>query len=125
MTIAISGWLSQKDDKFQEWQHLIDDLRDTGSGLYDFRWESTVPSSILGGLACGAKNAVKSVLGVRSISKNFLRIGGKALGLISVLIGGYQVYNGIAKVFKKSKANAKVAGALLACSLALRDPFKS
>lgn len=110
MTIAISGWLSQQDDKFQDWQHLIDDLRDTGSSLYDFRWESTVPSSILGGLACGAKNAVKSTLGVRSIAKNFLSIGSKSLGIISVLLGGYEVYSGIAKVFKKSKANAKVAG---------------
>lgn len=30
----------------------------------------------------------------------------------------------VAQVFKKSKANAKLAGILLACTLALRDPFR-
>ena len=40
-------------------------------------------------------------------------------------IGIIEVGCSIASVFKDSKRNAKLAGALLACTLALREPFHS
>ena len=47
----------------------------------------------------------------------------RVLGALSVALGVYEVGKGIAEVFKLSKANAKLAGALLGCTLALREPF--
>ena len=45
------------------------------------------------------------------------------IAALSVALGVYEVGKGIAEVFKLSKANAKLAGALLGCTLALREPF--
>ena len=47
----------------------------------------------------------------------------RALGTLTAALGVYEVGKGIADVFKLSKANAKLAGALLGCTLALREPF--
>ena len=42
---------------------------------------------------------------------------------VGVGILGYEIASNVAQVFKRSKANAKEAGKLLACSLLLRDRF--
>ena len=43
---------------------------------------------------------------------------------IMAALGTFEVTRGVANVFKDSKANAKLAGVLLACALALREPFR-
>ena len=119
----ISGFLSQEDDKFSEWMNMIEHLKESQTALYDFKWESQIPASILQGLQEGAKSAFGSVSSIvatltRTLSTRYL------LGL-SAVVGTVQVVNGIANVFKQSKANAKLAGTLLGCTLALREPFHS
>lgn len=44
---------------------------------------------------------------------------------ILAALGTFEVTQGVANVFKDSKANAKLAGVLLGCTLALREPFRS
>ena len=48
--------MSENEDKFEEWLNLIEHLKDSQTALYDFRWESQVPASVLQ----GAKKGVKS-----------------------------------------------------------------
>ena len=52
------------------------------------------------------------------------RVFGKTLAA-AFLMGAGCITHEIIKLFKKSKANAKIAGGLLACALVLRDPFRS
>ena len=80
-----------------------------------------MPSSIWQGV----KQGVKSICGglvdhLFSIANIVSGIGKKVLGVVGAacVVGG--VVTGVTGVFKESKMNAKVAGALLACSLALR-----
>ena len=60
-------------------------------------------------------------------SNLFGRFFGRLMGqrLAGLLLGTGFVTHEIMKLFKASKKNAKVAGALLACALVLRDPFRS
>ena len=48
----------------------------------------------------------------------------KSMYPILSAIGAFEVTKSVSQVFKDSKANAKLAGMLLACTLALRDPFR-
>ena len=52
----------------------------------------------------------------------FSSVGKKVLGVMSIVAGGI---GGVAEVFNESKRNAKEAGKLLACALALREPFRA
>ena len=73
----------------------------------------------------GIKKGVKSAFGsVTSMFSLLVRtLPKRVLGVISAVIGTFEVGKGVADVFKQSKANAKLAGALLGCTLALREPF--
>ena len=100
---------------------MIEHLKDSQTALYDFKWESKIPASVWQGIKKGAKSAFGSITSMFSI---FLRtLPKRVLGALSAVIGTYEVGKGIADVFKQSKANAKLAGALLGCTLALREPF--
>lgn len=61
VTIAISGFLSQGEDKMLQWEQLIAHLQQTNTALYDYSWESQMPSSIRQGLLMGVKNAINTV----------------------------------------------------------------
>ena len=75
---------------------MIEYLKDSQTALYDFGWESLVQANIWQGLRNGIRN---------------------------IFAGTYEAKKGVRGVFKQSKANAKLAGALLGCTLALREPF--
>ena len=92
--------------------------------MYDYRWESKVPKNIGQGLWRGVLGGINSIFSLckYSIIKS---VAGKAFAPIAVAVGAYEVIKGVSDVFKESKANAKLAGTLLACTLALRDPFQS
>lgn len=61
---------------------------------------------------------------VMNVFKSFSkRLPGKILAPIAAVVGAFEIVNGVADVFKDSKANAKLAGTLLGCSLAIREPF--
>ena len=102
---------------------MIEHLKESQTALYDFKWESQIPASLLQGLQEGAKSAFGSV---GSIVATLTRtLSTRSLLGLSAVVGTYQVVNGIANVFKQSKANAKLAGTLLGCTLAMREPFHS
>ena len=115
--------MSEQEDKFEEWLNLIKHLKDSQTALYDFRWESQVPASVLQGVKSGVKSFFKDITSVGLVLTRFLPR--KVVGALGVVLGVGEVGYGIAKVFKQSKANAKVAGTLLGCTLALREPFHS
>ena len=61
VTIAISGFLTQDMDKNEQWEKLLEHLRDSNTALYDYCWESQMPSSVGQGLLLGIRNAVNTV----------------------------------------------------------------
>lgn len=127
VTIAIAGFMSQDSDNIHEWQKLIDHLEESGSSVFSYRWESKIPSNVIQGAIEGAKGAYSSIKfiynNLYSVLTRYLKSG--AMAALAAGIGIVQVGCGVANVFKESKRNAKLAGKLLACALALRDPFHS
>ena len=98
----------------------------SGTSVYSFRWKSKMPSSIWQGVKQGVKSIwdglVDHLFSIANIVKGIGKKVLVAVGAACVVAG---VVTGVTGVFKESKMNAKVAGALLACSLALREPFQS
>ena len=117
VTIAISGFLSQGVDNVQEWSQLSMDLSKSKTTVFCYRWESSLVSSI-------GKAALRAVTGAFSSVLAFGRvILAKLAGPIGIAIGAVGLVGGPLLSFKESKVKAKVCGKLLACALALRDPF--
>lgn len=81
-----------------------------------------MPNSIGQGLIIGIKNAIDTVTSF--ILQPLKALGSKTLYPILGALGLFEVTKGLASVFKDSKANAKLAGVLLGCALALREPFR-
>ena len=46
VTVAISGFLSQEDDKRSAWSKLADQVQAAGGSLYDYHWDSQVMESL-------------------------------------------------------------------------------
>ena len=82
-----------------------------------------MPSSVTEGLIRGINNAVSTIM--QSIKGPLQKLGNKTLYPILAALGVFEVTQGVGEVFKASKTNAKLAGILLGCTLALRDPFPS
>ena len=81
-----------------------------------------MPSSLGQGLLIGIKNAFNTVTSF--MLEPLKNLGSKAMLSIFAALGTFEVTKGIANVFKDSKTNAKLAGTLLGCALALREPFR-
>jgi len=120
VTIAISGFLSRDTDKVAEWQQLIDHLEHTGTSVYALSWESQTVWQTFSPLKINS--TVGSIAGFAAgcfipgglFARILWRVVSTAVGYLVPSLDGS---------FSEAKANAKKAGTLLACQLALRDPF--
>lgn len=127
--------MSQETDKKQHWIGLLkyykmglpDDVLNLNgkNNLFSVSWEASTAIDFnkqIGSQSFKiilqlifnhvASNAGKALLNINKI--------GAALNLGQSF---YQVYDEVVRLFKESKANAKLTGELLACALVLRRPF--
>ena len=56
--ICISGWLSENSDKEQEWAHMTEYVKDSGSALFTLSWESKKPWNLVQGAGSAALKGV-------------------------------------------------------------------
>jgi hypothetical protein len=121
VTIAISGFESQADDNVKEWSQLVKELSESKTSVFCYRWESSIPSDKYKAILRGAKGAFTSVFAL--LKSPLKALSKKITGPIAAAIGVFELANGPSQLFKENKDRAKVAGKLLACAVALRDPF--
>ena len=121
VTISISGFLSQETDKERHWQGLVKHLQNHKRGfdanVYSLTWESSTSSALLKTIG----KSVGSIAfngAVTYASGPIGRLGMAMLGAQSV-----QEMRSTQKLFSETRKKAKEAGKMLACVLALRQPF--
>lgn len=123
--VAISGFMSKNSDKTKEWQVFTEYLAKRGNTatVFALNWDARNPNEIW---KEKGQDLVKGILGAGvglfssgmskadKISKGFIA----AKGLLEGVSQSKEVFLG-------AKKQAKLAGKLLGCALALRFPFSS
>ena len=119
--IAISGWLSEDEDKVEAWEQLRNFLRCTKVSLFALDWPSNKPQNL-------ARDTARIAAGVKknsAISKqeviNLSSLVG--IGPIDLMRSGFVLADSFGDVFRYSKKSAKITGKLLAYTLAIGNPF--
>lgn len=126
ITLTISGFLSEETDKMEHWTgvskyykgHSQVDVLDASTAIYSLTWEAESNSKFY-------KQVAKSVTSIAINSA--MTISGGPQGKLGMLVLGASSAMEIEEIRKmliKAKKNAKIVGKMLACALALRNPFQ-
>ena len=135
INISISGWMSQETDKMHHWVGLLkyyqmglpDDILDLNgkNNLFSLSWEASTPIDFNKQIGTQSFKIIISLIFNHVVSSGVKAVFNinKVAAALNLGQSFYQVYDEVVKLFKQSKANAKLAGKLLACALVLRRPF--
>lgn len=125
ITIAISGFLSQETNKTTHWRGLVKHFKghsqtgvfDTNTTVYGLTWEAYTKTDLY-------KEVAKTI--TAAAFNGFLTLAAGPVEGVGLAILGAQSAMEITRIhelFQTAKQQAKTAGKLLACMLALRMPF--
>lgn len=126
--IAISGFMSKDSDKNKEWKQFNNYFVDNGihANTYALNWDASNPTEIYKNQG---KQAIESLIGTATNTFMAAKASGSKMGMAAA---GYaalkQISNTVSQtkgIFLEAKKQAKYAGKLLACALALNYPFET
>jgi len=106
VTIAVSGWLSQKADHKNDWNDLSKSMEHTRGGLVSVRWSSGTGAEV-------AINSGKGSLGdAVNFNSNVSRVSDSSLvGTLATVAGAlYGGVSAVSKSFDQSRGNAHTTG---------------
>ena len=101
-------------------------MKDSGSSLFAYTWESQKGWDLVEGVAHAASNGIKKHS--KSVGKKASRVGKlvadiAGIGPLVILRAGLGLTSVFVDQFKRGKKSAKLAGQLLAYTLAMGLPF--
>ena len=132
--IAISGFLSRDCDMVNDWARLMDYVKKSDVSLFAYVWESCKSRELaydlgkVSGKAVARHGASVAMRVGRAGVRNALSVGKGIVNVASIspldlISGGISLVEAGMDVFKGAVKNAKLAGQLLAYTLAMRQPF--
>lgn len=121
LMIAISGFLSEKSDQSEDWEHLKNYCKQYNMPLFAVCWEAQSTSDVGKILVDGVKNLKISKLSVLGGVSGIV----KGLASIDNARTVMNAYSDSKSLFSKARDNAKMTGKVLGHFLACNPMFDS